>query len=155
MHSAIGAMCFDDNGGFVLQTSTPNFPDPSYGNTEFVPLGCQRDNNIKFAQHFFAFSTTNEDLVKLGESMQSARLCSANMYPDMKELLLSPSLQQLPSPSPSSKVLSVIAQALNDANLPVQSSQLDVVVKTRQQQIPVHVVVKSKKNEVPPWYEMV
>ncbi|CAH0484246.1 unnamed protein product [Peronospora farinosa] len=78
---AKGAVAFQDDGsgGFFLQTSTPNFPDPTL-NDSFVRLGCQTDNNVQFAQHMLAISLGDAELEKLGEGLQLARLCSGNFF---------------------------------------------------------------------------
>lgn len=56
----------DDGEGFVMQVSTPSWPEAgsakfprrSDGNT----LGCVKDNNVTFSQHFFALRLDREDL---------------------------------------------------------------------------------------------
>lgn len=91
---AKGAVAIDASrtGGFYLQASTPSFPDPSKplptrsdGRTDreadaFVRLGCQRDNNVKFAQHFAAFSLEADAIETLAGALSVARLCSGNFY---------------------------------------------------------------------------
>jgi hypothetical protein len=91
---AKGAVAIDASrsGGFYLQASTPSFPDPSKplptrssGRTEgeadaFVRLGCQHDNNVKFAQHFAAFSLEADAIETLAGALNVARLCSGNFY---------------------------------------------------------------------------
>lgn len=79
---AKGAVGFRaDSGGFFLQTSTPDFPDPTPAAGEgFVRLGCQVDNNVQFAQHAFAMSLDMTQLDALGDALQTARLCSRNFY---------------------------------------------------------------------------
>lgn len=55
-----------DGEGFVMQVSTPswpeagsaNFPRHNDGNT----LGCVKDNNVTFSQHFFALRLSKDDL---------------------------------------------------------------------------------------------
>ncbi|EEY61989.1 uncharacterized protein PITG_13971 [Phytophthora infestans T30-4] len=78
---AKGAVAFqsDASGGFFLQTSTPNFPDPTR-NDSFVKLGCQTDNNVHFSQHMLAMSLEDNELLQLGNKLQLARLCSANFF---------------------------------------------------------------------------
>ncbi|KAL4133423.1 hypothetical protein PRIC2_003740 [Phytophthora ramorum] len=80
---AKGAVAFKDDGsgGFFLQTSTPNFPDPTL-NDSFVRLGCQADDNVQFAQHMLAMSLEDSELRELGEKLQLARLCSSNFFQD-------------------------------------------------------------------------
>uniref|UniRef100_M4B227 Uncharacterized protein n=1 Tax=Hyaloperonospora arabidopsidis (strain Emoy2) TaxID=559515 RepID=M4B227_HYAAE len=84
---AKGAVVFqkDGTGGVFLQTSTPNFPDPTR-NDSFVRLGCQVDNNVAFAQHLLALSLEERELVELGENLQLARLCSGNFFRNVSSL---------------------------------------------------------------------
>lgn len=104
---AKGAVGFRaDTGGFFLQTSTPNFPDPTPttastsksdqhedNEVPFVRLGCQVDNNLQFAQHLFAMSLDMEQLEALGTQLQVARLCSGNFYSiELSKLLASKQL---------------------------------------------------------------
>ena len=66
----------DDGEGFVMQVSTPSWPEsgnPSFprkhdGNT----LGCVRDNNVTFSQHFFALRLNKSDLVLVLEGLANA-----------------------------------------------------------------------------------
>lgn len=49
-----GALSFrDGEAGFLLQATTPNWPDPTTKHV-FAPLGCQLDNNTILSQHFMA-----------------------------------------------------------------------------------------------------
>lgn len=73
----------NDGGGVFLQTSTPSFPDPSAvlnASAPFVRLGCQRDNNVLFAQHAAAISLGADAVDALADALRLARLCSANFY---------------------------------------------------------------------------
>jgi hypothetical protein len=72
-----GMVAWSDSGdGLVIQVTTPSWPaagsknDPrqSDGNS----LGCIKDNNIKFSQHFFALQLTHDDLLKVLTALQNA-----------------------------------------------------------------------------------
>ncbi|KAF1331350.1 Dead deah box rna, partial [Globisporangium splendens] len=102
---AKGALAFEaTTGGFFMQTSTPNFPDPTLPTTDsedsgaFVALGCQVNNNVQYAQHMLAMSLGMDQLRLLGSNLQTARLCSGNFYrsknesTDLHELLASKNL---------------------------------------------------------------
>jgi hypothetical protein len=62
--------------GFVMQVSTPSWPEagsPKFprgndGNT----LGCVKDNNVTFSQHFFALRLTKDDLVLVLQGLANA-----------------------------------------------------------------------------------
>ncbi|KAG7378658.1 hypothetical protein PHYPSEUDO_009788 [Phytophthora pseudosyringae] len=119
---AKGAVAFerDGTGGFFLQTSTPNFPDPTL-NDSFVRLGCQADNNVHFAQHLLAMSLGDSELVELGLKLQLARLCSANFFQNgsLHELLGSASLFEDGAQQENTSA-AAFYRALLDPDLPVQ-----------------------------------
>ncbi|RLN93090.1 hypothetical protein BBJ28_00010657 [Nothophytophthora sp. Chile5] len=121
---AKGAVAFrgDGSGGFFLQTSTPNFPDPTPArNASFVRLGCQLDNNVQFAQHLLALSLGDTELRHLGEQLQLARLCSGNFYQNqtLHDLLASAELYA-DGPTQQNSSVSAFYHALLDPELPEQ-----------------------------------
>jgi Deoxyribonuclease II len=72
-----GMLAWNEAGeGLVLQVTTPSwpaagskkFPRKGDGNT----LGCTQNNNLKFAQHFFALKLPKKDLVKVLEALANA-----------------------------------------------------------------------------------
>jgi hypothetical protein len=72
-----GIVAWNDEGeGFVMQVSTPSWPEagrPSFprrndGNT----LGCVRDNNVTFSQHLFALRLSKNDLVLVLQGLANA-----------------------------------------------------------------------------------
>jgi hypothetical protein len=72
-----GIVAWNDAGeGLVIQVSTPSWPASgsalhprkSDGNT----LGCVKDNNVTFSQHFFALRLTKADLVDVLNGMRNA-----------------------------------------------------------------------------------
>ena len=76
---AKGALAFRrDSTGFYLQSTTPNFPDPSLTSIVGTPgFGCQLSDNTKFGQSFFGMTlkaSTFRDV--LGPTLGNARLCS-------------------------------------------------------------------------------
>eukprot|EP00644_Phytophthora_capsici_P002800 jgi/Phyca11/553798/estExt2_Genewise1Plus.C_PHYCAscaffold_550154 len=119
---AKGAVAFqsDGTGGFFLQTSTPNFPDPTL-NDSFVKLGCQADNNVQFAQHMLALSLGDREIRELGGKLQLARLCSANFFRNgsLHELLRSDNLFEDGGKQENTSA-SAMYHALLDPGLPVQ-----------------------------------
>ncbi|KAK1945950.1 hypothetical protein P3T76_002998 [Phytophthora citrophthora] len=119
---AKGAVAFQDDstGGFFLQTSTPNFPDPTL-NDSFVRLGCQADNNVQFAQHMLALSVGDQEIRELGEKLQLARLCSANFFRNgsLHELLRSEKLFEDGAKQENTSA-SAMFHALLDPSLPAQ-----------------------------------
>ncbi|RLN55080.1 hypothetical protein BBJ29_003218 [Phytophthora kernoviae] len=121
---AKGAVAFekDSSGGFFLQTSTPNFPDPTL-NESFVRLGCQMDNNVHFAQHMLALSLEDNEMRELGEKLQLARLCSGNFFRNesLHDLLASASLYA-DGPNQENTSASAFYRALLDPELPEQKS---------------------------------
>jgi len=72
-----GIVAWNDAGeGFVMQVSTPSWPES--GNSSFPrrddgnTLGCVRDNNVTFSQHFFALRLTKSDLVLVLQGLANA-----------------------------------------------------------------------------------
>ncbi|KAE9342589.1 hypothetical protein PR003_g9397 [Phytophthora rubi] len=179
---AKGAVAFrgDGSGGFFLQTSTPNFPDPTR-NDSFVRLGCQADNNVQFAQHMMAMSLGDSELVELGTKLQLARLCSGNFFKDesLRGLLGSADLFR-DGPRQQNPSASAFYHALLDPDLPQQQASDPLKAELRlkllegstektrvfeplaeRQQLQdfvddgdeqeVIVLVKSPRAAVPPW----
>ncbi|KAF0686505.1 Aste57867_21692 [Aphanomyces stellatus] len=151
---AKGAVAFnDDAGGFVLQTSTPNFPDPTLQSSktsgaatsdDFVRLGCQQDNNVEFAQHLFAMSLDAAALDAVGRGWQASRLCSANHYRDMQARLASPALLH--------DTKHAIAKALVNPDLDVTAStNMTIEAKACGKSATIRGLFKGKLSEVPPW----
>ena len=83
-----GMVCYNDDGGFVLNVTTPHFP-VNISNPGDSPAGCQDDNNLKAAQQFFCMSFDMDNLKKWGAAAKHAQLCgvqpwSANDILEMK-----------------------------------------------------------------------
>ncbi|KAL7684529.1 putative deoxyribonuclease II [Plasmopara halstedii] len=176
---AKGAVAFqnDSTGGFFLQTSTPNYPDPTR-NDSFVNLGCQVDNNVQFAQHVVAMSLDDLELHKLAQELQLARLCSSNFYNDenFRTFLRSDSLDQdgkeeenttaaafyqallnpnLPLPKPMDPMKAEfrlkLSQTSRNVYIPLEKDQKLVDLSSFNDQQEVRVLVKSPRATVPPW----
>ena len=72
-----GAFAFEEGSlGFFLQGTTPNWPDPSQGDT-FAPLGCQLDNNVYLSQSFLGVTLASDDFTTIAPVLEKARLCSS------------------------------------------------------------------------------
>jgi hypothetical protein len=66
-----GAAGIISNTGFIMNCSTPYFPDPD----NFL-LGCQDDDNAELSQHFFCFSVGSSDFSKWASTVANAKLCT-------------------------------------------------------------------------------
>ncbi|MFA6035188.1 MAG: deoxyribonuclease II family protein [Myxococcota bacterium] len=64
-----GAAAFGVASGFVMNASTPNFPDP-----DLYTLGCQQDDNVEVSQHFFCFSLKKDGMTSWAQSIANAQL---------------------------------------------------------------------------------
>lgn len=148
-----GCFCYDQTfGGFLLQSSTPNYPDPTMGST-FIKLGSQVDNNVKYGQHFFAMNLDYANIEKAAKALRSARLCSFNHYQHFGHendqfpyTLLSESIRV---PNAAMKN-SYMYQAMAQSHLPEYNTSIDTL-ETKINRIQVPLVVKSKKSIAPPW----
>jgi len=65
----------DDGEGFVMQVSTPSWPEA--GSAKFPrrdgnTLGCVKDNNVTFSQHFFALRLSKDDLALVLKGLANA-----------------------------------------------------------------------------------
>ncbi|RHY34243.1 hypothetical protein DYB32_001075 [Aphanomyces invadans] len=146
---AKGAVAFEPStGGYVLQTSTPNFPDPTTATSDigddFVRLGCQHDNNVEYAQHLFGMSLAEDAIKIMGQGWQAARLCSANHYRDMHELLASDALRH------ADLRHHPVATALVDSNA-ANRPTTNVSVMTKIGSVRIRGLFKDKGSAVPPW----
>jgi hypothetical protein len=64
-----GAAAFGSTSGFVMNVSTPNFPDP-----DLFTVGCQQDDNVEVSQHFFCFSLKKDGMTSWAQSIANAQL---------------------------------------------------------------------------------
>lgn len=66
----------DDGEGFIMQVTTPSWPES--GNPRFPrehdgnTLGCVKDNNVTFSQHFFALRLNKDDLILVLRGLANA-----------------------------------------------------------------------------------
>ena len=71
-----GALAYDTDGnGWYLNLSTPYFPDMSALPPD-NSLGCQIDNNLLLAQHFFCFSLDQQNFEALAAAMTVPNFCA-------------------------------------------------------------------------------
>ena len=69
-------MAFEEDAqGFLLQVTTPNWPDPSTAET-FAPLGCQLDDNTYLSQSFTGLTLSAETFAAAAPALEASRLCS-------------------------------------------------------------------------------
>ena len=68
-----GAACFGDQYGFVMNVSTPAFPEPAIPSGQ--TLGCQPQDSTEFAQHFFCFRVTKDEMTSWSKAVTNANLC--------------------------------------------------------------------------------
>jgi len=88
---AKGMLGWSDAGdGFVLQVTTPDWPGSGSrlfprqtGNT----LGCTKDNNVKFSQHFFALKLTKEDVVKVLKALKNASVVTSHSAGSNRQII--------------------------------------------------------------------
>ncbi|KDO21713.1 hypothetical protein SPRG_13129 [Saprolegnia parasitica CBS 223.65] len=143
---AKGFLAFDANtGGVALQASIPNYPDPSSDDSGFVPLGCQGEDNVQYAQHLFAMSLPATSMDALGRGLQVARVCSANFYKADAEIMTSASLRAAGVPSS----LQSMADALTKPRLP-KTPSTTLVLQTKAQ-MAITSVFKAGVDALPPW----
>lgn len=145
-----GSFQYDEvNGGFYLQSSIPNFPNP--GDT-FVPLGCQSENNVMFSQHVFAMSLNTSEMERLGEALQSATLCSTNFYTSKNATFGSSLTSKLLQDSKESSMYRSFVQPYSGSEQrDIRPQSTHIQIRTLFQSIPIDVIVKSKNTLMHPW----
>jgi Deoxyribonuclease II len=72
-----GMMAWDNDGnGFVMQVSTPSWPGSGSSKTprktDGNTLGCVKDNDVYFSQHFFALKLKKDDVTAVLKALQNA-----------------------------------------------------------------------------------
>lgn len=77
----------DDGEGFVMQVSTPSWPEsgnPSFPRrTDGNTLGCVKDDNVTFSQHFFALRLSKNDLVLVLQGLANASVVTDPQNPQI------------------------------------------------------------------------
>jgi len=83
-----GIVAWNDQGqGFVMQVSTPSWPES--GNPKFPrktdgnTLGCVKDNDITFSQHFFALMLNKSDLMLVLQGLANASVVTDPTNPQV------------------------------------------------------------------------
>lgn len=75
-HSKGIAAWNDDGEGFVMQVSTPSWPEAGSAKfprrTDGNSLGCVKDNDVTFSQHFFALRLSKDDLALVLKGLANA-----------------------------------------------------------------------------------
>ena len=84
-----GMVAWNDGGdGFVMQVSTPSWPEA--GSAKFPrqddgnSLGCVKDNDVTFSQHFFALRLNKDDLALVLKGLANASVVTD---PDNKQVV--------------------------------------------------------------------
>ncbi|DBA00109.1 TPA: hypothetical protein N0F65_000400 [Lagenidium giganteum] len=146
------------------QTARAGSTPSSRARDRFVRLGCQVDDNVKYAQHMMAMSLDLAALTTLGTHLQRARLCSSNQFAHLRNILTSANLRSHPV-GPLLEVVDAWYGALVDRHVPVQNDSVSVEIgllhpsietsrsnsKSENVREQVLVTVKSPKSQVPPW----
>ena len=70
----------DDGDGFVMQVSTPSWPEAGNKDhpreTDGNTLGCVNNNDVKFSQHFFALRLEKDDVVEVLKGLANASVAT-------------------------------------------------------------------------------
>ena len=83
-----GMLAWDDSGsGFVLQVSTPSWPGSASSHhprqTDGNSLGCVKDNDVEFSQHFFALRLNKSDVVAVLNGLWNASVVTDATKPEI------------------------------------------------------------------------
>jgi hypothetical protein len=138
-----GMLAWNDLGeGLVLQVTTPSwpaagskkFPRKGDGNT----LGCTQNNNLKFAQHFFALKLKKDDLVQVLKALVHASVVTD---PD------NPQLVKNGGPADVQNLVEALGARPNNKTTKPDSEDYTKV------ELSTHVILISKPStlHVPPW----
>ena len=95
-----GMVAWNDAGeGFVMQVTTPSWPGAgnakSPRKTDGNTLGCVKDNDVEFSQHFFALKLSKDDLVKVLTALANASVVTDPTNPQIVNNGGPPEVQQL------------------------------------------------------------
>jgi deoxyribonuclease II len=151
-----GMLAWNEAGeGLVLQVTTPSwpaagskkFPRKDDGNT----LGCIQNNNLKFAQHFFALRLIKEDLVIVLKALAHAGVVTD---PD------NPQLVRNGGPGDVQDLVEALGKRPGDTKVQPEDKKTEPVVKTQpangnytKDELSTKVILISKPPTlyVPPW----
>jgi hypothetical protein len=83
-----GMVAWNDAGeGFVMQVSTPSWPESGSAKnprkTDGNTLGCVRDDDVELSQHFFALRLTKSDLVLVLQGLANASVVTDPTNPQV------------------------------------------------------------------------
>lgn len=124
-----------DGNGFVLQVTTPSWPGAGSKSaprkTDGNTLGCIKNNNVKFSQHFFGLKLTRGDVLKV-----LGALANASVVTDPKDA------QIVNNGGPTE-----IQEAVR--NLGKKSASVEPIHETLSSG--VDLISKPSKLAVPPW----
>ena len=119
-----GMVAYNSDGGFVLNTTTPNFPVD--GDYESGP-GCgKQKNNTEFGQQFFCMSYDMDNLKKWGGAMHNADVGVTN-----RDMWTATDIAMAPGDSDGSNTV--------------------VDLKTSLNKVPIKLIVKGAGVKVNPW----
>jgi hypothetical protein len=132
----------EDGSGFVLQTTTPDWPGsgskdykrPTQGDT----LGCCKDDNVLVAQHFFALRLSAEDTGAVLQALRRASVVTDPTNPELVNVRSGP------------KKLSDLAKNLGKVDDSTTPFQATLSTKTASGS-KVKLLAKPSKLYVPPW----
>jgi hypothetical protein len=136
-----GMLAWNDAGdGFVMQVSTPSWPNagnPKFHQAVGNTLGCiQGDNNVGVSQHFFALRLTKADLMKVLTGLQEASVATDPANPQVANIGGPPD----------------VVNMINTLQLGIKSKQatLDPAMPLSLSS-GVKLIVKPSNLNVPPW----
>ncbi len=82
-----GMIAWNDQGeGMVMQVSTPSWPgagSAQHPRTDGNTLGCVKDYNVKFSQHFFALHLSHDDLGVVLDGLVNASVATDPKNPQI------------------------------------------------------------------------
>jgi hypothetical protein len=83
-----GVLAWDEDGnGFVLQVSTPSWPGSGSSahprKTDGNTLGCVKDDDVLFSQHFFSLKLDKDDVVAVLQALQNASVVTDPANPQI------------------------------------------------------------------------
>jgi hypothetical protein len=131
-----GMVAWDKDGnGFVMQVSTPSWPASGSSKksrkTDGNTLGCVKDDNVEFSQHFFALKLTKDDLMAVLHALQNA------------SVVTDPTVAQIVSNGGPSDVQALVKTlGVKSTNTAATQVKLSTGVK---------LISKPSKLQVPPW----
>jgi hypothetical protein len=134
-----GIVAWNDVGdGLILQVTTPSWPHSGsvkVPSTDGNTLGCVHDDNVRYAQDFFALRTPKPDLKLVLTAMANAGVLT---FPDVEEVV------HLRPHGPSD--LAALASSLGDKKPPNARPMIATLSSG------IRLVSKPANLHVPPWH---